>query len=111
MKKKSSSTKGRIQVGESGYPEFHDMFVPKGIFFTNGVGVHKDRLSSFELALRDASVEKKLESDEATAVANAFGYARARETALPSGIASSNRPLPASGAAIRIARRIAQSVA
>ncbi|MBK6692331.1 MAG: arginine decarboxylase, pyruvoyl-dependent [Myxococcales bacterium] len=33
------------------------MFVPKAIFFTSGVGVHKDRLSSFELALRDADVE------------------------------------------------------
>jgi arginine decarboxylase len=59
MKKQSAnSSKGRIKVGESGYPEMHDMFVPKGIFFTNGVGVHKDRLSSFELALRDAGIEK-----------------------------------------------------
>ena len=32
--------------------------MPKAIFFTNGVGVHKDRLSSFELALRDAGIEK-----------------------------------------------------
>jgi arginine decarboxylase len=31
-------------------------FVPKSIFFTNGVGVHKDYLTSFELALRDAGV-------------------------------------------------------
>jgi arginine decarboxylase len=38
--------------------EFHDYMVPKAIFFTNGVGVHKDRLSSFELALRDAGIEK-----------------------------------------------------
>ncbi len=37
---------------------FSDMFVPKAIFFTNGVGVHKDRLSSFELSLRHAGVEK-----------------------------------------------------
>jgi arginine decarboxylase len=36
----------------------HEMFVPKAIFFTNGVGVHKDRLSSFELALRNAGIEK-----------------------------------------------------
>jgi len=34
------------------------MLVPKAIFFTNGVGVHKDRLSSFELSLRDAGIEK-----------------------------------------------------
>ena len=33
-----------------------DAFVPKGIFFTNGHGVHKDMLTSFELALRDAGV-------------------------------------------------------
>jgi arginine decarboxylase len=50
--------KDRIVLGESGYPVTHEMFVPKAIFFTNGVGVHKDRLSSFELALRDAGIEK-----------------------------------------------------
>lgn len=33
------------------------MIVPKKIFLTNGVGVHKDRLASFELALRDADIE------------------------------------------------------
>lgn len=32
--------------------------IPKKIFFTKGVGVHKDKLSSFELALRNAGVEK-----------------------------------------------------
>jgi arginine decarboxylase len=47
-----------VPVGESGYPTMHEMFVPKAIFFTNGVGVHKDRLSSFELSLRDAGIEK-----------------------------------------------------
>lgn len=30
--------------------------VPSKIFFTKGVGVHKDRLASFESALRDAGV-------------------------------------------------------
>ena len=34
------------------------MFVPKKLFLTKGVGVHKDRLASFELALRNASIEK-----------------------------------------------------
>jgi arginine decarboxylase len=34
------------------------MFVPTRIFFTKGVGIHKDRLASFELALRKAGVEK-----------------------------------------------------
>jgi arginine decarboxylase len=32
--------------------------VPKKIFFTKGVGVHKDKLAAFELALRDAGIEK-----------------------------------------------------
>ncbi len=33
------------------------MFVPTEVFFTKGVGRHKDYLQSFELALRDAGVE------------------------------------------------------
>jgi len=33
-------------------------FVPKKIFFTKGVGSHKEELQSFELALRDAGIEK-----------------------------------------------------
>ena len=32
--------------------------VPGKIFFTKGVGVHKDKLASFELALRSAGIEK-----------------------------------------------------
>ena len=32
--------------------------IAKKIFFTKGVGVHKDRLGSFELALRNAGIEK-----------------------------------------------------
>ena len=32
--------------------------VPKKVFFTKGVGRHKDELQSFELALRDAGIEK-----------------------------------------------------
>ncbi|MBK8946595.1 MAG: arginine decarboxylase, pyruvoyl-dependent [Ignavibacteriae bacterium] len=34
------------------------MYVPKEIFFTKGVGVHKEYLASFELALRSAHIEK-----------------------------------------------------
>lgn len=34
------------------------MFKPSKIFFTKGVGRHKDYLQSFELALRQASIEK-----------------------------------------------------
>jgi arginine decarboxylase len=32
--------------------------IPTKLFLTKGVGVHKDRLASFELALRDAGIEK-----------------------------------------------------
>ncbi len=31
-------------------------FVPKKAFFTKGVGVHRERLNSFEMALRDAGI-------------------------------------------------------
>src|SRR5512137_1534573 len=34
------------------------MFKPSKIFFTKGVGRHKDYLQSFELALRQAGIEK-----------------------------------------------------
>jgi arginine decarboxylase len=34
------------------------MYVPQKVFFTKGVGRHKDYLQSFELALRDAGVER-----------------------------------------------------
>jgi arginine decarboxylase len=33
-------------------------YVPKKIFLTKGVGIHKDKLASFELALRNAGIEK-----------------------------------------------------
>ncbi|PIN99761.1 arginine decarboxylase, pyruvoyl-dependent [archaeon CG10_big_fil_rev_8_21_14_0_10_43_11] len=32
--------------------------IPTHVFFAKGVGVHKDKLASFELALRDAGIEK-----------------------------------------------------
>lgn len=34
------------------------MKIPKELFLTKGSGVHKDKLASFELALRDAGIEK-----------------------------------------------------
>ncbi len=34
------------------------LFVPKRVFFTRGSGTHKEELRSFELALRDAKIEK-----------------------------------------------------
>lgn len=33
-------------------------FVPKKMFFIKGVGIHKDKLASFEAALRTAGIEK-----------------------------------------------------
>ncbi len=33
-------------------------FIPKKAFFTKGVGAHKEKLESFESALRDAGIEK-----------------------------------------------------
>ncbi|MGB2819867.1 MAG: arginine decarboxylase, pyruvoyl-dependent [Phycisphaerae bacterium] len=33
-------------------------FVPRHVFFTKGVGKHRNRLQSFELALRKAGIEK-----------------------------------------------------
>ena len=34
------------------------LYIPSKIFFTKGVGKHKDYLSSFEVALRSAGIEK-----------------------------------------------------
>jgi arginine decarboxylase len=47
-----------VPLGPNGFPTMHELLVPKAIFFTHGVGMHKDRLSSFELSLRDAGIEK-----------------------------------------------------
>jgi arginine decarboxylase len=35
-----------------------DKLLPKRMFFTKGVGHHRNKLQSFELALRDAGIEK-----------------------------------------------------
>ncbi len=34
------------------------LFVPRKVFFTSGTGSHEDELVSFELALRDAGIER-----------------------------------------------------
>ncbi len=34
------------------------VMVPKRVFFTRGVGFHKEELRSFEIALRHAGIEK-----------------------------------------------------
>jgi len=46
---------GRTGEGEIA---IKDLFTPKKIFFTSGTGRHQDELVSFELALRDAGIEK-----------------------------------------------------
>ncbi|HSR43021.1 MAG TPA: pyruvoyl-dependent arginine decarboxylase, partial [Longimicrobiales bacterium] len=33
-----------------------EQLVPKRIFFTTGTGVHREKLTSFEMALRDARI-------------------------------------------------------
>ena len=35
-----------------------ELFTPRKVFFTKGVGVHRERLASFESALRKAGIEK-----------------------------------------------------
>lgn len=34
-------------------------FTPTGVFLTRGVGVHRDQLTAFEFALRDADIEQQ----------------------------------------------------
>lgn len=36
----------------------NDIFLPKQMFLTKGIGRHKEKLSSFELALRSAGIER-----------------------------------------------------
>ena len=33
--------------------------VPSSFFLTRGVGIHRDQLTAFELALRDADIEQQ----------------------------------------------------
>lgn len=34
------------------------MMIPEEMFFTKGVGIHKEKLQSFELALRSAGISQ-----------------------------------------------------
>ncbi len=54
MSKEVSSLKE--QLTSAAFKE--TLFTPKKVFFTNGVGKHREQLRSFELALRDAGIEK-----------------------------------------------------
>jgi arginine decarboxylase len=44
--------------GENGRGDRPAALVPKKVFFTTGTGRHKEMLESFEMALRDAGIEK-----------------------------------------------------
>jgi len=48
----------RVFETQPAFSLHHNMFVPKKMFFTRGVGNHRYELRSFELALRDAGIEK-----------------------------------------------------
>jgi len=53
---KNNSTPKNVK---GSYPAtLNDLFKPKKVFFVKGVGRHEDELVSFELALRDAGIEK-----------------------------------------------------
>src|SRR4030067_336938 len=54
----SAKTRGGSSRSSLGEEERHKLFVPKRVFFTKGVGTHKEELRSFGLALRDAKIEK-----------------------------------------------------
>jgi arginine decarboxylase len=50
-------TTGRAtQIGSGRIVQLPHDLVPRAMFFTNGSGTHRDKLSSFELALREAGV-------------------------------------------------------
>jgi len=46
-----------LRVAVKGYAMSAHSLVPKEVFFTKGVGKHRNRLQSFELALRQAGIE------------------------------------------------------
>jgi arginine decarboxylase len=48
----------QAQTLETHHSMGQQLLVPKKMFFTKGVGSHKHELRSFELALRDAGIEK-----------------------------------------------------
>lgn len=54
-----------VESGQGGFPDVDRRaalsgltLIPTKIFFTKGVGSHRDELRSFELALKDAGIEK-----------------------------------------------------
>jgi arginine decarboxylase len=57
MRTKTLTTPKAKKVKKPGLFE-NAWLVPKKVFFTKGIGRHKAKLQSFELALRDAGIEK-----------------------------------------------------
>ncbi len=54
FKKEQLNEQSQKEIASSLYSNY----VPKKVFFTKGVGRHREKLSSFELALRNAGIEK-----------------------------------------------------
>ena len=77
-------------------------FVPKEMFFTKGVGKHREKLTSFELALRSAGIAAcnlvRVSSIFPPELPDSLARARARSGSSPARSPSSScrRPPPAS---------------
>ena len=54
----SSAPNGVVAVPANNLSAAQQGLIPKKMFFTKGVGSHKHELRSFEIALRDAGIEK-----------------------------------------------------
>ncbi len=54
----AGNSNGQVNSLETHLSMGQQLLVPKKMFFTKGVGSHKHELRSFELALRDAGIEK-----------------------------------------------------
>jgi arginine decarboxylase len=54
----AGNSSGQVNSLETHLSMGQQLLVPKKMFFTKGVGSHKHELRSFELALRDAGIEK-----------------------------------------------------
>ncbi len=55
---RAAAGSGKIKEGRHMIGLLHNAMVPKKMFFTKGIGTHKHELRSFELALRNAGIEK-----------------------------------------------------
>src|SRR6266481_1047370 len=56
----SAMRHARRAAGRDRSHDGDEMFpIPKSVFLTRGVGVHRQRLSAFEYALRDADIEQQ----------------------------------------------------